>query len=154
MGLVSSMISPALVLPFVFCSTPAVLGSAPAAGADAINIGSRVELLVDHYLIERLQGAALELGRPRDEGVAIRFDRPWEFPYAGCATVIKDGAKYIMIYRGMNTDAQGMDGEEFTCYAESTDGVQWTKPDLGLYEVHGTRKNNVILAREQPFSHN
>ena len=35
---------------------------------------------------------------------------------------------------------------EWTCYAESTDGIHWEKPDLGLYEVMGTKKNNVVLA--------
>jgi hypothetical protein len=32
------------------------------------------------------------------------------------------------------------------CYAVSTDGVAWEKPDLGLYEFQGSRKNNIIGA--------
>ena len=39
-------------------------------------------------------------------------------------------------------------------YAESRDGHEWTFPRLGLYEVNGTRKNNVILAKQPPFCHN
>ena len=59
-----------------------------------------------------------------------------------------------MYYRG-NPQA-GKDGSpsEVTCYAQSRDGRQWTKPDLGLFEVMGTRKNNVILAGMAPLSHN
>ena len=34
---------------------------------------------------------------------------------------------------------------EVTCYAESSDGVHWKRPELGLFEVHGSRNNNVIL---------
>ena len=31
------------------------------------------------------------------------------------------------------------------CYAESTDGIHWTKPDLGLVEWNGSRENNILL---------
>jgi hypothetical protein len=33
-----------------------------------------------------------------------------------------------------------------TCYAESPDGVHWTKPELGITAVNGSKRNNVILA--------
>lgn len=38
---------------------------------------------------------------------------------------------------------------EVTCYAESGDGIVWKRPSLGLFEVRGTRENNVILARHR-----
>jgi len=38
--------------------------------------------------------------------------------------------------------------------AESADGVGWMRPDLGLFEVFGTRENNAVLAGAPPFSHN
>lgn len=31
------------------------------------------------------------------------------------------------------------------CYATSTDGIAWTKPDLGLIELHGSRANNLVM---------
>ncbi len=31
------------------------------------------------------------------------------------------------------------------CYAESKDGVNWTKPELGLVECNGNTKNNICL---------
>lgn len=30
------------------------------------------------------------------------------------------------------------------CYAESTDGIHWERPDLGLVEFRGSRRNNLI----------
>lgn len=33
---------------------------------------------------------------------------------------------------------------EFSCYAESTDGWHWKRPELGLTEYDGTRANNII----------
>jgi len=32
----------------------------------------------------------------------------------------------------------------FKCFAISTDGVHWERPDLGLVEFNGSRKNNII----------
>ncbi len=101
------------------------------------------ELFVDDYLIDRMDGTRLKLREPQPAGVAIAYDRPWEG--RGCAyiTVLKEDETYRMYYRG----APG-DGPEVTCYAESDDGIEWRKPDLGLFEVAGTRDNNVILTPE------
>jgi len=33
---------------------------------------------------------------------------------------------------------------EVTCYAESDDGIHWIKPNLGLYEFHGSKNNNIV----------
>jgi len=117
------------------------------------DIGSRRELFVDYYLIDGMKNVRLELNRPRNEGAVIRFDQPWEFPFAGCPTVIRDGDKYILIYRGMRGTGDGTNVES-TCYAESKDGIHWTKPNLGLFEVLGSKDNNCILANDPPFSHN
>jgi hypothetical protein len=38
------------------------------------------------------------------------------------------------------------------CYAESDDGVHWTKPELGLEELNGSRKNNICLIESEVFS--
>jgi len=122
--------------------------------ADAIDIGTRRELFVDKLLIDRLDKARLVLHEPIRENVAVAFDAPWEGIHSAYITVIYDQGLYRMYYRGM--PAAGKDGsaEETTCYAESRDGITWTKPKLGLCEVHGTRDNNVILAHDPPFTHN
>jgi hypothetical protein len=119
-----------------------------------IDLGSRRELFVDPFLVDRLTDAALVLERPRDEGVVLRFDRPWEGRFCGYATVLRDGPRFRLYYRGL--PGAGGDGSdaEVTCYAESPDGVTWTKPDLGLFAVGGSRANNAVLAGQAPFSHN
>jgi hypothetical protein len=125
----------------------------------AIDIGSQRELFVDYHLIDKLEGARLELHPPHDEGPVLAFDNPWEGLFCGYATVIRDPAapataRYRLYYRGM--PGAGMDGStgEVTCYAESSDGLQWIKPNLGLFEIAGTRDNNVVLAGVTPSSHN
>ena len=40
------------------------------------------------------------------------------------------------------------------CYAESTDGFNWTKPNLGLFEHEGSRDNNIVLTPYEPYARN
>ncbi|HOZ46525.1 MAG TPA: hypothetical protein PLO37_06085 [Candidatus Hydrogenedentes bacterium] len=121
---------------------------------EVLDIGSRLDLFVDAYLIEALDGTALDLHHPVPKETAIRFDRPWEGAFCGYVTVLDDGGTYRMYYRGL--PKAGKDGSdlEVTCYAESADGITFSKPNLGLFEVDGTKDNNVILAHVAPCSHN
>ncbi|MEQ9461251.1 MAG: hypothetical protein RIG82_09900 [Phycisphaeraceae bacterium] len=36
-------------------------------------------------------------------------------------------------------------GAEGICYAESDDGINWRRPELGLYEYEGSTANNIVL---------
>ena len=121
---------------------------------EIINIADRRELFVDYYLIDELQGTELRLHEPRQEGITLKFDKPWEGGFSAYVTVIKDDDRYRMYYRGLSSTQK--DGEDLavTCYAESRDGIHWTKPNLDIFEVMGTRENNVILAHAAPFTHN
>lgn len=124
-----------------------------AAADEPLEIGSRRELFVDRFLIDRMEGAALQLHSPEPANVVLQLDRPWEGSYCGYFTVIQDGSIFRMYYRGLPVLADGSP-QESTCYAESPDGISWTRPTLGLYEVAGTRENNVILHGQAPLSHN
>lgn len=115
-----------------------------------LNIGSRRELFVDDFLIEKLDNVRRELHHPIREGMAFAFDKPWEGKYSAYPTVFKDGDRYRMYYRGLPEVGDEM--HPVTCYAESEDGITWTKPHLNLYTVMGTRENNVIL-QEDLWSH-
>ena len=67
--------------------------------SNPIEIGSRREPIVDHFLIDHLDGVRLALQKPRDEGPVLRRDKPWE-GLMGYFTVIKDGDTYRTYYRG------------------------------------------------------
>ena len=118
--------------------------SPAARAAEPIDIGDRRELFVDRYLIDKLDGARLKLHTPRDVGKVFVLDRPWE-GFGGYPTVIQNDGKFQLYYRGKTGMTNAGNPDETTCYAESTDGIRWTKPNLGLFEVHSTRENNVIL---------
>ncbi len=122
-----------------------VLAAATAA-AQAVDIGSHRELFVDRYLIDKLDGTSLQLQKPIDRGTAIPLDKPWEGAFCGYGTVIHDGPLYRFYYRGLPTATTELKSATVTCYAESKDGIHWTKPNLGLVKVMGTTRNNVVLS--------
>jgi hypothetical protein len=125
-----------------------------AQAAEPLDVSGRRELFIDHYLIESLAGGELRLHEPRPVGTAIKFDRPWEGAFCGYVTVLKDGDTYRMYYRGLPTAGKDGSSAEVTCYAESRDGIIWTKPNLRIHEVAGTLDNNVILKDQAPATHN
>src|SRR5262245_5901857 len=122
--------------------TTAVAAAAqPIATQQPLDIGDRLELFTDGQIIERMEHMDLHLHAPEPAGVALRFDRPYEGPYAAYATIVHDQSArlYRMYYRGILTRETGKlhdPGAEVTCYAESPDGVHWVKPDLELVEVN------------------
>lgn len=136
----------------VLAQVPEPEGAEPPAAS--IDLGTRLELFVDRYLIDTLEGATLRLHTPAPQGRALTFDKPWEGRYCGYMTVILDEGLYRLYYRGR--PESGADGSncEVTCYAESTDGATFTRPNLGLFEVDGFRDNNLILSGMPPLSHN
>ncbi|WP_236973687.1 hypothetical protein [Membranihabitans maritimus] len=123
-------------------------------GQVPISIENRRQLFLDHYILEELNDVELRLHHPVNEGPVLTFDKTWEGNFSAYCTILKDGPIYKAYYRGVR-DA-GSDGRdsETTCIAISTDGTHWTKPDLGIYEVDGTKDNNVILAHAAPVTHN
>lgn len=114
------------------------------SAAEVIDLGSRREMFVDKFLIEKMNGAQLKMHEPHREGIALKFDKPWEGGWSCYVTVIKEGEKYRMFYRGLPIATKDGSANEVVCYAESKDGAHWIKPSLGLFEVQGTHDNNVI----------
>ncbi len=125
--------------------------SMPLVAAEPIDIGSRRELFVDDTLIEKLSGqASLRLHHPTPREIAMVHDASWEGSTSGYHTVFKDGGIYRMYHRGSHIEvSQGKINSgkhpQFYCYAESKDGIHWTKPELGIVEFNGSKKNNIIL---------
>ncbi|MCA9041260.1 MAG: hypothetical protein KDA65_12980 [Planctomycetaceae bacterium] len=118
---------------------------------EPIDIGDRRELFVDHALTEKTSGEIeLRLHHPIAQEVAITFDQPWEGNTSGYPTVIKDGDLFRMYYCGHrfianpNNPPLRMEHSEVTCYAESQDGIHWTKPNLNLFKWAGHEENNIV----------
>ena len=113
----------------------------------AEDVGSRLEPLVDRYLIEQLAGSAeLKVQKPTPREVVLTADKPWEGNTSAYYVVFRDGDTFRMYYRGSNVDENTMKPthRELACYAESKDGIHFTKPDLGLFEFEGSKQNNIV----------
>lgn len=85
-------------------------------------------------------------------------DKPWEKGMINYGHAFFDGKKYVLYYlcHYVMGDKQQIDEKSlknttisildtYVCYAESKDGLNWTKPNLGLCEYEGSKDNNIIL---------
>jgi hypothetical protein len=122
-------------------------GKARGAGAGPIEVGTRLELFTDDLLVDRMEGgAARRLHHPVACEIVIVHDAPWEGNTSAYHTTFRDGDVYRMYYRGSqgNRSTGKTASPQVACYAESPDGVRWTKPELGLVEFEGSKANNII----------
>jgi len=125
--------------------------AAAMAQETPLEIGARWDLFVDEYLIAELKGGArLVLHHPTPREVVLVHDAPWEGNGCNYFSVFQDGDIYRMYYHGNQFFLEPGKPERpahpiVTCYAESNDGITWRKPELGLIEFNGSKKNNIVL---------
>ena len=135
----------------IFAIGACVLAFDFARADSPVDIGSRRELFVDDYLIESMQGAELRLQSPQQREVVMDYNRPWEGNTCLYHTIVHNGEKYQMWYRGTNYEEFSPPSTVFqnsvppvVCYAESLDGIRWTRPELGIVEWEGSTANNIV----------
>ncbi len=111
--------------------------------APPIDIGTNRQLFVDDLWIADATDVQRVLHEPRRCEVALSPEHPWEAGGLSYLTAFYDGGKIRGWYRA-DPALQDSDFNSITCYAESDDGVHWTKPDLGLVEFQGSKNNNIV----------
>ncbi len=114
---------------------------ATQAGDEVRNLGSRLELFVDDWLIQTMQGVGLKMHSPTPREVILELNRPWEGSVSYDPVVIKEDDRYRFWYRGCGEVWE----DQVTGYAESLDGIHWYRPDLGIFEFNGSKENNIVL---------
>ncbi len=131
----------------LIAATTALLSALGLRAGEPVRIDGHRELFVDDYLIDKQSGTTLELQQPREREIVFVHDAPWEGSTSTYHTIIKDGDIYRMYYRGGGWDEANKKSNhaETFCYAESKDGIHWTRPDLGIVEFEGSKKNNNII---------
>jgi hypothetical protein len=119
-------------------------------------------LFLDDHHIQSMTGLSRVYHQPvKDPAPVIVPDKPWEtngwvrqtgwYPYGSHAQVWSppvwnpELSKRQLWYQG------GKEG--LPLYAESTDGINWVKPNLGLYTRGGSKNNNITLLPTAPFEY-
>ena len=115
-----------------------------------LSVGTRRELFWDEYLIDATRTTAkLKLHAPQPREVVMVHDAPWEGDGCDYHCIVADDGLYRMYYLGwtmMDPDGTRHAARRIVvCYAESTDGTTWVKPDLGLCAFEGSGDNNILL---------
>ena len=127
--------------------------SGAAIAQQAVDIGSRLELFVDKHLVEKVEGLELRLHAPTP------LPTPQSpMPKSHMVSVLQDGDIFRAWFRGFDLSFEGNmasgNPAESVFYARSTDGHEWTFPDLGIVDVPGNDHGNAILTNMPPFLHN
>jgi hypothetical protein len=118
-----------------------------------------VLLAVDEYLLPLKENVCTYLSTPsyRKEPVLAPSTEDPKAPDQVAASfygaVLNDNGKFRMWYYALRLKVPGdpirseptnlLQGP--VCYAESDDGIQWTKPNLGQVEIAGSKDNNAIF---------
>lgn len=115
-----------------------------------IALGSDRHLFLDDLLLAKQDGVKLTLHPPVLREVSVKCDRAWEKKLLHFSCVIREGDKFRMWY-GVYDGDPAKDAKtdvNWWCYAESRDGINWEKPNLGLVSWKGSRDNNIIFPAE------
>ncbi|HYF35945.1 MAG TPA: hypothetical protein VD994_11685 [Prosthecobacter sp.] len=133
-----------------FCLSGSANGGTGGVPAEPVEIGTQPQFLIDDYIVDNRWSL-----KPKREEVIRAFHAPKK---AAENPIIPDGAGYVTAARDADTGlirlwyqtnhATMKGGEEgnayAVAYAESRDGVHWSRPNLGLYEWLGSKENNIV----------
>lgn len=120
---------------------------------DPVDIGSRLELFIDGFMIDSMTPSATRrLHHPVPREVVIEFDKPWEGNTIAYLSLVDTGERVLMYYNA-NPLFENERVRQHTCVIESSDGIHFTRPNLGLVDFHGSTDNN-MLPRSGASGHN
>ncbi len=124
--------------------------------AEPMEIGHTPQFFIDDHLVDNRWSFKM-----KTEEVVRRFHAPKKHAGnplivgdCGYASVVRDADTgtfklwYQTHMRGKEDDDKSAYG---IAYAESKDGLAWTRPELGLYEWKGTKANNIVWRGSADF---
>ena len=111
--------------------------TAPAA------IGTDRQLFVDGYWIAANTGVRRQLHAPEKREIVLSPEKPWEMGGLSYLSAFVDEGKIRGWYRA-DPKSRDSDHNSITCYAESSDGINWRKPTLEQIEFAGSTHNNIV----------
>ena len=139
-------------LPACACAFVSLIVSFVAgANAEPIALGRTKQLFFDDEVIERQQNVRriVHPVRKHPGNPIVRADSPWEDERCSIyGSVVKDGSLFRMWYYTSIAERPSDNRTSTTgvAYAESRDGLHWTKPELDFITI-GARKTNLLFER-------
>ena len=87
-------------------------------------------------------GVRLGLETAVKSEVFLRAERPWEKEGSlRLVALLQEDGRYRLWY---TAEVPEGDGPNALCYADSDDGFEWRRPELGLVDFGGSNRNNII----------
>jgi len=119
-----------------------------------IQIGNSRQLFIDDYLIEKSNGISFGINPPiKTYERCIIAEKPWEEVMVGpYCTVMDDNGNYRMWYESY-AKAPGKKPVGFLCYAQSKDGTNWEKPNIGKIPFNDSLDNNIVFPPKGKLYH-
>jgi hypothetical protein len=121
------------------------------ASTGPVSIGTKKQLFLDELLVESKKGVTLTFNPPfvPNENV-VPQDKPWEeCRVGGFSSVLEYKGAYHLWYTsygGTGDEREEDMSPRLDCYAVSTDGIHWEKPNLGLIPFRGSKDTNIVRA--------
>jgi len=109
----------------------------------------RTHLFLDDLYIDKMEGVERVVALPErvSDQPVMQAEKPWEgIALAGLRnSVLYDPHDKVFKfwYRGYDKNYGGLSKGRWA-YATSPDGLHWERPELGLVEFDGSRKNNLV----------
>jgi hypothetical protein len=127
---------------------------AVAKTAEPLKMGDAPQLFVDFEQVELIDNIVrtFHAAEKHPANPVLHKEKPWESDRGTWGSVIYDDeARLFKSWYGGESGRQlstGTGPRHVMLYATSQDGVHWDRPKLGLYEVMGTKENNVVVGDE------
>ena len=134
-------------------------------GWDTVDVAKghfpRKHLFIDDFIIDQMCGLKRVLNQPckYEANPIIVAEKPWEKMGWGVdqprVVYDPDEKLFKMCYKTAGNGPQGEIADNarcaLVCYAQSEDGIQWQKPELGVQKwIDGSRNNNIVLRSSRP----
>lgn len=104
------------------------------------------EVFWDDYLADsNLTTAQKRLGTPVKRECVFEFDEGNERMGLSYPHIVKVDGKYRLYYISWNPYEENAQFDMCCCVIESEDGINWTKPELNIYDRPELKKNNVVM---------
>jgi hypothetical protein len=97
-------------------------------------------LFLDPAFVQQATNVSLHVNPPQRREAVITHDKPWEQLMITLFLTVRDENGKLRMWYICRDKANHPN----VAYAESTDGVLWVKPNLGIVEYDGSKDNNLV----------